>query len=193
MALLEAVVLFAMAAAPAGRLTVPFGGGWRWHLGDDPAGPGSGPGTLGDFKLVPNASCTGMERNPHMRRGALASASEGNCAVSCAYDPDCTVHQLAFTIPNAEWQQCLHGGARSICTPHMAAHAGGVVYRTAAYVRKQVRPAKADYTFAMPSYDDGGWGAVTVPHDALINQTFDPSVRQLGLRHPFLDHLSRLA
>ena len=100
--------------ALSSRVTVPFGGGWRFQLGDDPNGRGPGPGTLSDFKMVHNASCTGLERNPNMRRGKLAAGSEGgDCAVSCAYDPGCFVHQLAFTIPNARWQQCLHGGACS--------------------------------------------------------------------------------
>ena len=165
-------------AARSSRVTVPFGGGWRFHLGDDPSGRGPGPGTLSDFKLVPNASCTGLERNPNMRRGKLAPGSEGgNCAVSCAYDPGCFVHQLAFTIPNAHWQQCLHGGADAVCTPHTQSHAAGVTFDTPAYVRTKAgrSPPWSDYGFAAPGFDDSSWAAVTVPHDALVNQTFDPS------------------
>ena len=155
---------------------IPFGGGWRFKLGDDPRGSGSGPGTLDDFKVVPNASCTGLERNPNMRRGVLPSSAAGNCAVSCAYSPSCFVHQLAFTIPNAHWQQCLHGSADAVCTPHAApAHAAGAAFSTAAYVRTKASPPQKEYDFAAPSYDDSSWAAVSVPHDALINQTFDPS------------------
>jgi hypothetical protein len=111
-----------------------------------------------------------------MRRGVLASGAAGNCAVSCAYDPSCFVHQLAFAIPNAHWQQCLHGGADAVCTPHAApAHAAGAAFSTAAYVRTTASPPQTKYSFAAPSYDDTTWAAVSVPHDALINQTFDPS------------------
>jgi hypothetical protein len=162
--------------AKSSRMTIPFGGGWRFQLGDDPSGRGPGPGTLSDFEMVPNASCTGLERNPNMRRGRLAPGSQGgNCAVSCAYDPGCFVHQLAFTIPNAHWQQCLHGGAGAVCTPHAQSHAAGVTFETPAYVRTKVSPPWTDYIFAAPGYDDSRWQPVTVPHDALINQTFDPS------------------
>ena len=167
----------AIASAAGSRITVPFGGGWRFHLGDNQHSPGSGPGTLGDFIPVPNASCTNMERNPNMRRGHLRNHSLGNCAVSCAYNPACYVHQLAFTIPNAHWQQCLHGGETTVCTAnaHPSPHASGESYRTPAYVRTKVSPPRVDYSFAAPSYDDKSWRAISVPHDALINQTFDPS------------------
>ena len=40
----------------AERLSVDFGKGWRWHLGDAPDGPGFGSGTLSGF--VNRSTCT---------------------------------------------------------------------------------------------------------------------------------------
>ena len=239
-------------ALPAERATIPFGQGWRWHLGDAPDGPGFGSGALAGF--VPRVSCTNM--HPHHEWAPQGDKSAGypagitSCAVACSYNEDCMAYddrgsggcQLGFRdavctgtgpvppppappgaceplklvkhtrsspctknatfgcVPGLEemWVDKGCGGvfecngrnvtclseqyARTTCScaapsepsssspppPSIRLSSAGLKQRgpTAAFQR--------NFSFAQRSHNDAEWPAVALPHDPLINQTFDP-------------------
>lgn len=244
----QAVLLLALTVAPpaaAERMTIPFGQGWRWHLGDAPDGPGYGSGALSGF--VPRSSCTNM--HPHHEWAPQGDKSAGypagvtSCAIACSYDDGCTAYddrvrcQLGFQdavctgtgppppspppppapagaceplalVEHTRVSPCTKGvtfgcvagleemwtdkgcggvftcnGRNVTCLSNQYARtncscaaAGPAVRLGTGEGLKQRGPGaifQRNYSFAQPDHDDAAWAAVTLPHDPLINQTFD--------------------
>ena len=76
----------------AGRIVVPFGQGWRYHLGDAPDGPSYGSGALSKF--IPRARCAPMASHKEWTPGGNKDAGQPYtpCAIACSYDPSCTAY-----------------------------------------------------------------------------------------------------
>ncbi len=231
-------------ALPAERVTIPFGQGWRWHLGDAPNGPGFGSGALSGF--VPRSSCTNMrphhEWSPQGDKSAGYPAGITSCAVACSYNEDCMAYddsgacRLGFrdavctgtgpvppppapagaceplkllkhtrTSPctkgttfgcvagveemwvdkgcggvfecNGQSVTCLSEQyARTTCS--CAASSEPLMTQLSSTGLKQRGPTAAfqrNFSFAQRGHNDAEWPAVALPHDPLINQSFDPT------------------
>lgn len=78
-----------------------------------------------------------------------------SCAVACSYDPGCTAYHRT---PSG----CYHGTANTTCTG-----------TTGEYLERGTHGFQRNFSFAAPTFADSGWPAVTLPHDPLINQTFN--------------------
>ena len=90
-----------------------------------------------------------------------------SCGIACSYDDSCT----AFSSGH---HYCAHGFADAVCNgtgghprgsppTHIMQRGPGVGFQR-------------NFSFATTDFDDTGWKTTTLPHDPLINQTFDPAV-----------------
>ena len=165
----------------AKRTIVPFGSGWRFHWGEAPDATPARPSTMGDFKRRDNMSCSGLQWDQHINMGL-----GGDCAVSCAYEPNCQAYELS-----SGWPNCYHGSARVAWSCKPCVHStvirclpiswlcltdsiacdyrGG---RTTVCTRTNATALQHNYSFAAASFQDQDWKLVTIPHDYSINQTF---------------------
>ena len=156
-------LLAQLGAAIGGRTEIPFGRGWRWHRGDAPDGPGLGSGALSGFHNV--TSCTNTHKMdgwaPQGDKSAGYPPGVTSCGIACSYDDSCT----AFSDGHG---YCAHGFADSVCNgtggprAHVMQRGPGVGFQR-------------NFSFAATDFDDSGWKLATLPHDPLINQTFDPA------------------
>ena len=119
------------------------------------------------------------------------------CGIACSYDPDCIAYSAGL--------QCYHGIRGSVpamdcdATPATPAECGPTLAsnNTCAYVyTENAADADADrpratppalgttsdasgfqrnFTFGRDEFDDSSWPIATLPHDPLINQTFNIS------------------
>ena len=66
-----------------GRVIIPFGQGWRYHIGDSPDGPSYGSGALSSF--IPRAACTNMTEHIEWVPGGHKEAGQPYtpCAIAC--------------------------------------------------------------------------------------------------------------
>ena len=66
-----------------GRTIIPFGQGWRFHVGDSPDGPSYGSGALSSF--VPRSACTHMVEHIEWTPGGNKAAGQPYtpCAIAC--------------------------------------------------------------------------------------------------------------
>ena len=66
-----------------GRTIIPFGQGWRFHVGDSPDGPSYGSGALSSF--VPRSACTNMVEHIEWTPGGNKGAGQPYtpCAIAC--------------------------------------------------------------------------------------------------------------
>eukprot|EP00755_Sulcionema_specki_P011606 Sspe_Gene.49409::Locus_26619_Transcript_1_1_Confidence_1.000_Length_2869::g.49409::m.49409/K01190/lacZ; beta-galactosidase len=133
------------------RLEIPFGYGWRYYYGDDPTGPGAGPGGC-SFTDITGWSCQGLEHDPNR-------FTQADCQTACCYDTNCLVWQH-----NAK--TCMHGGANATCTK--PSKAGG----DAGGMRSGSQPFQRDFKFIEKDFPDTSWEVVDTPRDFLINHTF---------------------
>ena len=158
-----ALLLVAGASAEFSRTVIPFGGGWKFKLGDDPKGSGTGPNQCVFSRNVTGMACTGVETDPNR-------FTADDCRISCCYDPDCYVWQQYKTA-------CYHGGKDAKCSKDDSAEFfdGGM--------RTEIAPYQVDYSYAQHHFDDSSWDTISVPHDFLINGTFTDSA---DIRHGFL-------
>eukprot|EP01052_Picozoa_sp_SAG31_P023884 SAG31_NODE_1996_length_6700_cov_4.398424_5_plen_426_part_00 len=173
----SAVMLLATAAT-AQRVAIDFGHGWRYHVGDDPAGPGIGAFDIASgFKNV--SSCTGMVEKQLYHPGGHKNAGQRytGCAVACSYDLGCTAYhdqRLASGQHCANGTCCWHGTAATKCTTkagvavaadHPAAAIGPARLKTASGFFR-------GYHYAEVGFDASSWRSTSLPHDPLINGTF---------------------
>ena len=142
----------AVCVVSAERVSIPFGNGWRFHLGDDPAGCGAGPGGCSFATDVTGMECTNMESDPDR-------FTVEDCKTSCCYDDACMVWQQ-----RSGQQDCYHGGSDAVCTAAKTDRIGGK--------REAAQPFQTNYSFAEVSYNDAAWDLISVPHDFAINGTF---------------------
>ena len=156
-------LLAQLGAAIGGRIEIPFGRGWRWHRGDAPDGPGLGSGALSGFHNV--TSCTNTHKMdgwaPQGDKSAGYPPGVTSCGIACSYDDSCT----AFSDGRG---YCAHGFADSVCN-------GTGVPRAHVMQRGPGVGFQRNFSFAATDFDDSGWKRATLPHDPLINQTFDPA------------------
>ncbi|KAJ9439074.1 hypothetical protein DIPPA_51424 [Diplonema papillatum] len=143
------IALVACAHVQGGRVKVPFGNGWRFHLGDDPTGPSLGPNDC-EFTEIDNHTCTDMEYNDFR-------FLPQDCMMACCYNPDCYAWQQLHDI-------CRHGTNVTTCVKGGDGMVGGF--------RAISPPFYRGYNFSDMNMNDSGWDVVAVPHDFSINQTF---------------------
>ena len=99
------------------------------------------------------------------------------CAVACSYQPACTAyHDVALNRETGTASGCFHGDRNTVCTGD-GSGCGGPSQSPCV----KVSPSRAagaleffrQFSFAKVAFDDRAWPVATLPHDPLINQTFD--------------------
>jgi hypothetical protein len=95
--------------------------------------------------------------------GAHGSKSAGqpysSCAIACSYDNSCTAY--------SDSSGCYHGFVDAVCT--------STGRGSGAHQRGDGAGFQRNFSFTKQELDDRAWPAVTLPHDPLVNQSFDPS------------------
>jgi hypothetical protein len=195
---------------PSGRVSIDFGHGWRYHVGDDPSAGISGG--IGAFDLLTGfsnmTSCHPMVEKQLYHPGGHKSDGQlwTDCAVACSYDERCTAyvdHRLAPGQHCPGGICCRHGNASTKCThdpaeqPRLNAQGhcppecptscrkccvqhkgcccdGPSPDRPFGPARLKTAQLYRKFAFAKEQFDDtgAGWRNTSLPHDALINQTF---------------------
>ena len=152
-------------AASAASTEVNFNYGWRFfYEGVDAQGPDPHSCSQSTWTpLEPNATCSGMERNPNR-------FNYTDCATACCYNPDCLSWQMAVGAQGHD-RECLHGyaGASVSC----AVDDEGPSFMIGG--KREAAPSpllKTDYAQAKAGFDDAAWALVDAPHDFVALQDF---------------------
>ena len=99
------------------------------------------------------------------------------CAVACSYQPECTAyHDAALDARTGSASGCWHGTRSTVCTGSGAGCGGRGQSPCAMQSLTRAGGAlefQRDFSFAAPAFDDKAWPLATLPHDPLINQSFD--------------------
>jgi hypothetical protein len=171
-----AMLLTSVAGGVAERVEIRFGSGWRWHRGDAPDGPSYGSGRLSSFQLV--KGCTNLRHTQEWAPAGDKSSGQPYtvCAIACSYDPLCIAYSAG--------QGCYHGINGSAPAVHCSsipatkeecgldlAENNGCAYKDTA--KPGADGFQRNFSFIQPGFNDNSWPITSLPHDPLINQTFN--------------------
>ena len=108
------LLVLILCCVDAKRIVIPFGQGWRYHLGDAPDGPSYGSGALATF--IPRAQCAPMSLHKEWTPAGNKDAGQPYtpCAIACSYDPSCTAYDDGGGPGGLH--KCYFGNASTTCT-----------------------------------------------------------------------------
>ena len=186
----------ALATAAAGRDTLSFDYGWRFHLGDpaQPPPPPPAPPNCAKPSEVFTANVTGRQ---YTGLGTDASASSAEeCAAACcrfheAFQPRCWVWQWAANAP-ANWSsrpRCWLGAPKDKRVFTNSSIWVGFSRATPPPPGPSP-PLPRNPPAAAAGFDDSGWERVDTPHDMLMASPYDPDTPPAGVSsaHVFSPH-----
>ena len=164
---------------PAGRETVSFNFGWRFHLGDPPTAPPAC--AITDFENI-TTDCSGTFYAPlHSQIDCMKA-----CCPGSGYHPNCSVWSWCDSDDPAHWKEnvtcgCYLGDATTAKCPGRQSQikwSGG--RRTVPWPDHSVSP------YASPDLSDSDWEPIDAPHDFVIANNFSPAATDGG-QHGYLE------
>eukprot|EP01084_Bolivina_argentea_P131595 232254_1 len=139
---------------------------WLFHLGSQDLQHVTC--TASTFKVTQNKECQGLSLMEMVHKNDV-----NGCANACCANPTCAYFQISSG-------DCYIGGLRSTHTPFNDHSTCSTNSSSTFYSRANAVPDTNPNHFiaASKNFDDSSWNKINLPHDYIVNGTFNPSAQR---------------